>query len=322
MTKPIQQNIFSKKGFINVTTAGYFLCWVIFLGLGWESAQATEKTREDPPPEFAHEAPRLRSIMEHGWAAEKGIGQAANSALAASLYCEAARFSSAEAHYRAGLVYASASIVETATAAAFFKFAMELGHEQVHMALNALYLSAGPQKSIVPSCLTDDEEQSGVARRMAIPVKFPLFNFQGYLAAMPEGKRAVAALLVKHAPLFGVNTQLALAIASVESNFEVLATSPKNAKGVMQLIPATASRFGVKNSYDAEDNIRGGLAYLRWLGEYFHGDLSRVIAAYNAGEGAVNKYNGIPPYPETIAYVKRVLTLSRMRDTGANTMLP
>ena len=75
----------------------------------------------------------------------------------------------------------------------------------------------------------------------------------------------------------------------------------------MQLIPETADRFRVKDPYDAKQNLRGGLAYLRWLLAYFQGDLSLVAAAYNAGEGAVNRHHGVPPYAETRNYVSRVL---------------
>ncbi|MEE9331879.1 MAG: lytic transglycosylase domain-containing protein, partial [Methylophilaceae bacterium] len=97
----------------------------------------------------------------------------------------------------------------------------------------------------------------------------------------------------------------------VESNFNPKATSPKNAQGLMQLIPATAKRFHVKNPYNPEDNIKGGLAYLQWLMAYFEGDVRLVAAAYNAGEGAVNKYKGIPPYRETRNYVRKIYKLYR-----------
>jgi soluble lytic murein transglycosylase-like protein len=75
----------------------------------------------------------------------------------------------------------------------------------------------------------------------------------------------------------------------------------------MQLIPDTAARFGVFRPYDAEQNIRGGMAYLRWLMAYFQGNVPLVAAAYNAGEGAVNRYRGVPPYAETRAYVLRII---------------
>ena len=76
----------------------------------------------------------------------------------------------------------------------------------------------------------------------------------------------------------------------------------------MQLIPETAERFNVRKPFDPEQNVRGGLAYLRWLLAYFQGDVRLVAAAYNAGEGTVNKYLGIPPYPETRAYMKAILS--------------
>jgi len=109
------------------------------------------------------------------------------------------------------------------------------------------------------------------------------------------------------APQYQVPPQLALAIIAVESNFDPAALSPKNAMGLMQLIPQTAKRFGVRNAFDAQQNIRGGLAYLRWLLAYFEGNVVLVAAAYNAGEGAVNQYRGVPPFWETREYVRRVV---------------
>ena len=92
-----------------------------------------------------------------------------------------------------------------------------------------------------------------------------------------------------------------------ESNFNPLAVSPKNAQGLMQLIPATAKRFGVRNLLDPQQNIEGGLAYLRWLLLRFDHDVVKTSAAYNAGEGAVDRHQGVPPFPETQAYVARIL---------------
>ena len=77
--------------------------------------------------------------------------------------------------------------------------------------------------------------------------------------------------------------------------------------GLMQLIPGTARRFGVRNAFDPQQNIRGGMAYLRWLLAYYEGDVRLVAAAYNAGEGAVDKHRGVPPFSETQEYVKRVV---------------
>jgi soluble lytic murein transglycosylase-like protein len=114
--------------------------------------------------------------------------------------------------------------------------------------------------------------------------------------------------IVQHlAPEFRVSADLVLSIMQTESGFNTVAVSPRNAKGLMQLIPETAARFGVRNPFDPVQNIRGGMAYLRWLLAYFEGDVSLVAAAYNAGEGAVERFRGIPPYVETRAYVRRVM---------------
>ena len=106
----------------------------------------------------------------------------------------------------------------------------------------------------------------------------------------------------------GVHPALTKAVVHVESAFRVKARSPKGAAGLMQLMPPTAKRFGVKNVYNPEDNIRGGVKYLRWLIDHFNGRLDFILAGYNAGEGAVKRYNGIPPYPETQGYVIKVKT--------------
>jgi soluble lytic murein transglycosylase-like protein len=120
-------------------------------------------------------------------------------------------------------------------------------------------------------------------------------------------KGRVAALARKLAPKYRLNPDLVLAVIEAESAFNPRALSPKNAQGLMQLIPATAERFGVTNVWDPEQNLRGGMAYLRWLMEHFNGDVELVLAAYNAGEGAVKRHGGIPPYAETRAYVARIM---------------
>jgi soluble lytic murein transglycosylase-like protein len=107
----------------------------------------------------------------------------------------------------------------------------------------------------------------------------------------------------------GVDARLVKAVIQVESNFNERARSPKGACGLMQLMPATASRYGVGQIFDPQENIDGGVRYLRDLLVMFNSDLSLAVAAYNAGEGAVQRFNGIPNYNETQNYVRKVLAL-------------
>lgn len=104
-----------------------------------------------------------------------------------------------------------------------------------------------------------------------------------------------------------VSPALVIALISVESAGNREAISDAGAEGLMQLIPATAARFGVTDSADPVQNIKGGVAYLEWLIKHFQGDPIFALAGYNAGENAVGKHDGIPPYPETRAYVPKVL---------------
>jgi hypothetical protein len=117
------------------------------------------------------------------------------------------------------------------------------------------------------------------------------------------------ALVDEIAQAEGVDTFLARAIIQAESAFNYKARSKAGALGLMQLMPSTAERFGVLDPFDPRQNIQGGVKYLKWLHGYYEGNLTKVVAAYNAGEGAVNRYQGIPPFRETRAYVPRVLDL-------------
>jgi len=115
---------------------------------------------------------------------------------------------------------------------------------------------------------------------------------------------------------YGVDEAVVRAIIHAESAFRPNATSHAGAQGLMQLIPSTAARFGVANAYDPAQNIAGGVQYLAWLMKRFNSDLTLVAASYNAGEGAVQKYGGVPPYAETQRYVQRVGQLAE-RYRGA-----
>jgi soluble lytic murein transglycosylase-like protein len=104
----------------------------------------------------------------------------------------------------------------------------------------------------------------------------------------------------------GVESHLVHSVIRAESNYNANAVSPKGAQGIMQLIPSTARRFGVSNTFDAQQNVQGGVRYLRFLLDYYQGDYAKAIAAYNAGESAVDKYKGVPPFAETQNYVYQV----------------
>jgi len=107
---------------------------------------------------------------------------------------------------------------------------------------------------------------------------------------------------------YGVSASLIKAVIHAESGYNPNAVSNKGASGLMQLMPGTAKGLKVANSFDPKDNVEGGVKYLRFLLDTFHGDTSLALAAYNSGLGKVAKYGGIPPYAETRTYVTRVLS--------------
>lgn len=213
--------------------------------------------------------------------------QARNSPEAIADLCRQARHGDAQSQYELAFLYAHGRGQERHDdwAAYLFTAASLQGHEFAEKMLRAVTwpVATAPPCFMVASALPP------------VPTR--------YAAPPPH----IDSLVRRLAPQYKVSPQLVLAIIAVESNFDVTAVSPKAAMGLMQLIPQTAKRFGVRNPFDAQDNIRGGVAYLRWLLAYFEGDVILVAAAYNAGEGAVNQYRGIPPFYETREYVRRVV---------------
>jgi len=130
-----------------------------------------------------------------------------------------------------------------------------------------------------------------------------------WLAKQRNRRSPYDAMIDRHAVAYGVDPVLVRAVIQIESDFDPQCVSNRGARGLMQLMPETARRYGVRSIFDPEENIRGGIRYLGDLLAMFHNDLPRALAAYNAGEGAVLKYAGIPPYSETMTYVKRALTV-------------
>lgn len=240
------------------------------------------------------EAPRVVAVLEQGRAAELGIGIRKNLLLAIALYCDAGTMGSPEGFFRVGRVLATAprTLRNPAMANAYLALAARLGN---HEALRYY----DPQ---VANAVIGDECGAYAGGAAA-----EYFDLDGYLARQSPARQKIALLIRQGARQYDIDPRLALAIAMAESNLDPGAVSPQNAQGVMQLIPATQERFGVTRPFDPEQNVRGALAYLKWLSKRFAGDWRLVAAAYNAGEGTVDRYAGIPPYAETQQYVRRVL---------------
>lgn len=245
---------------------------------------------EDP----AVAAAKAKSLFAEARTFEHGEGVPRDGERAAKLYCEAARLGDVEAQYSVGWMYANGRGVsrDDGLAAYFFDLAAQQGHDHA----KRMQRFVGPAMAAMPECMKDPVEPHDI-------------NGTDVIAEAPPERRKILELVSRLAPQYGVYPRLAMAVIRAESNFNPTAVSPKNAQGLMQLIPETSVRFNVKKPFDPEDNIRGGLAYLRWLLAYFKGDVALVAAAYNAGEGAVNRYRGVPPYEETRGYVKRIVEI-------------
>ena len=126
------------------------------------------------------------------------------------------------------------------------------------------------------------------------------------LPAKPLVKAPYRELVEAAAARYRVDADLITSVIAVESNFDPKALSPKNARGLMQLLPETAQRMGVQNIYDPQENINAGTRYLRELLQRYNSDLALALAAYNAGPEAVEQYGRVPPFEETLSYVRRV----------------
>lgn len=138
-----------------------------------------------------------------------------------------------------------------------------------------------------------------------------------------ERARLLEPFFLEAGRLYGVEPRLLWTVAWIESRFRTNAVSPKGAGGVMQLMPATARRFGVGDRFDARSSIHGGAKYLRYLQDFFGGDLRLTLAAYNAGEGAVLRHGRrVPPFKETLGYVREGMAtfgaLRKARETAAD----
>ena len=235
---------------------------------------------------------------------EHGEGVSKDPLRAVQMYCEAARAGNADAQFSLGWMYANGRGIprDDTHAAYFFKLAARQEHPQAQRMLRYV----GESAEVTPECMQEPKS--------AVDDVTVAASRESDLVGSTPAQRKVIELLVRLGPEYGVHPRLAFAVIRAESNFEPGAVSPKNAQGLMQLIPETSARFNVTKPFDPEQNIRGGLAYLRWLLAYFKGNVALVAAAYNSGEGTVNRYKGIPPYPETQGYVKRIIEHFKKSD--------
>ena len=143
-----------------------------------------------------------------------------------------------------------------------------------------------------------------------------------WLARQRNKRSKYDPLIERYSDRYDVDPILVRAVIQVESSFDPKCVSRRGAKGLMQLMPETAKQYRVLRIFDPEENIRGGVNYLADLQKLFPNDLPRALAAYNAGENAVFKYAGIPPYDETLTYVKRALTVYYGSPYGQATWFP
>jgi len=207
--------------------------------------------------------------------------------LALSLYCRAARQEHADAALRAGRMHMAGRggvAKDEDLGRAWLRRAAALGSADAE---HATRISTGATVRSPDRC-EPPNIRWGVVRKPPAEVR---------------------AMVTKMAPTYGLDPELVLAVIAVESGYRVDVVSDKNAMGLMQLIPETAERFGVTKPFDPEQNLRGGMKYLRWLLAHFDGNVTFALAGYNAGEGAVRQYKGIPPYRETQDYVVKVRSI-------------
>ena len=249
-------------------------------------------------------------LLEEGARFEHAEGVARDSVAAQRAYCKAISLGSSDAMIRLAWMYANGRGVgrDDGIAAGLFQTAADAGNPMGER-LAKMVRSSATKPSPCPTVQSQSPRTAsapvsnvGPAVKLGIPAEFrkPMSG--------PEQKKLMVSIL-KMSSGFRLDPRLVMAVIQQESSFDPNAKSPKNAQGLMQLIPETAERFAVKDPFDPIENVRGGMAYLRWLLAYFKGDVTLVLAAYNAGEGAVDKYRGVPPFTETLAYVQRIRAL-------------
>lgn len=241
---------------------------------------------------------------EQALAHEHGEGVARDTEAAIALYCRAALAGDATSAYNLGWIYANGRGTQRhdGYAAHWFARAALLGDAHAEAMAKRMNVPADKPDCVLQAERLEQQRAEQASKAAEEAAKVTRYR---QLVNTPEQQR-IMKIVYRLAPQFGIEPGLAFAVIRAESNFNPQALSDKNAQGLMQLIPETATRFRVSKPFDPEQNIRGGLSYLQWLLAYFKGNVPLVLAAYNAGEGTVDRYRGVPPFPETQNYIRRI----------------
>lgn len=251
------------------------------------AASPSQAVQIDPEPVGIR---KMALVYEHGRGVRQDLKQAYR------LYCRSAQMGDAIAAYSIGFMYFNGrgQPRDLGRAVYWYRKAAAAGDA---FAKRQLALFRDIASADDPNCPLAPPPAAAAAT--APSLKF---------TALPNPNRDIVADWVNQiAPAYSIDPALVMAVIQAESAYNPGALSPKNAQGLMQLIPATAQRFGVKDPWNPMENIKGGVAYLNWLLRRFAGNVEWALAAYNAGEKAVDRHQGVPPYQETQAYVKKIL---------------
>ena len=173
-------------------------------------------------------------------------------------------------------------------------FVMRLDHRETRGEFTRLYMDGGTQNYV--------DVQSDQILRFEQPDELPAKPVLD-----PVRTTSLRDIVLEASNRYSLDPDVVFSVIRAESAFDLKAVSPKGAQGLMQLMPQTATRLGVENPMDAAANVEGGTRYLRELLTRYNQDLTKALAAYNAGPGRIEQFHGVPPYPETIAYINRVV---------------
>ena len=274
-----------REGICRAGWLGFILACALAISLVVPTVALAASLKKPPGSERTSTSFQLALRYEHG------EGVLRDPARAIELYCDAASDNDPRAYLNLGWMYAMGRGVphDDAKAVGWWRKAANMGIPQ---ATNLLQLMRHVSPAADSACDLPRRQKSHLTEQLRELIK-------------------------RHADREKLDERLVTAVIWVESAFDPRAISPKNAKGLMQLMPVTAVRFGVKDPFDPEQNIQAGTRYLRVLLDHFSGNLTLALAAYNAGEDAVDRYADIPPISETRNYIKKINRLYPIRAASS-----